>query len=234
LYLFLTLSFCHHNFTIYIIFGTEQFHTNCRYHEESAYSSGNKSISKSGEIEYVRVGSGASLKDIFVVKCVGVNGTVSLCARVQFPHFFLRFSWLPERSGNEINYFDRFQDNFVSIYTLEVAKHHTSQGRYPPASTTYNRRYFRLTLSTPEFYSRTNILLSNPYTATLIENSELLKKPTGDRSTRKIVLKADTNTVKFNAGDHLGVMPANRPELVQVLTLSLLAQSSLLSPLVKN
>jgi len=87
--------------------------------------------------------------------------------------------------------------NFVSIYTLELAKPHTSQGRSPPASTTYNR--------------------SNPYTATLIENSELLKKPTGDRSTRKIALKVDTNTVKFNAGDHLGVMPANRPELVQEL-----------------
>nr|AAK43730.1 nitric oxide synthase form A [Physarum polycephalum] len=91
----------------------------------------------------------------------------------------------------------RGTNNFVSTYTLEPAKAHASQGKSAPVSTTYNR--------------------SNPYTATLIENTELLKKTSGDRSTRKIGLKVDTNAVKFNAGDHLGVMPSNRPELVQEL-----------------
>eukprot|EP00026_Physarum_polycephalum_P000479 Phypoly_transcript_00480.p1 GENE.Phypoly_transcript_00480~~Phypoly_transcript_00480.p1 ORF type:complete len:1057 (-),score=141.02 Phypoly_transcript_00480:1379-4549(-) len=55
---------------------------------------------------------------------------------------------------------------------------------------------------------------NNPYMATLKENMELLKDNTGDRSTRKIVLEVQPNAVKFNAGDHLAVLPSNRQELV--------------------
>nr|ABO09632.1 nitric oxide synthase form B [Physarum polycephalum] len=91
----------------------------------------------------------------------------------------------------------RGTNNFVSTYTLEPAKPQAAQVKSGPPSSTYHR--------------------GNPYTATLIDNSELLKKTNGDRSTRKISLKVDTDVLKFNPGDHLGVLPENRPELVQEL-----------------
>ena len=61
------------------------------------------------------------------------------------------------------------------------------------------------------------IIRSNPYVATLKENAELLNNTQDNRSTRKIVLAVAAAQVKFTAGDHLAILPSNRPELVEVL-----------------
>ncbi len=60
---------------------------------------------------------------------------------------------------------------------------------------------------------------NNPYYAPIKENSELLKniKPGEIRSTRKVAFDiSGAKGLNYNAGDHLGVLPSNRVELVNV------------------
>lgn len=60
----------------------------------------------------------------------------------------------------------------------------------------------------------------NPFSAVLRENPELLRNQQANekRSTRKIVLEIGEGNVDYKVGDHLAVIPANSPELVQVFS----------------